>query len=545
MAKLRQSSSSLGLKLTKFNIVKNKVYMKSFYRNSGKIRKTVLWLSLAVLLFYCGKPQAQNVGITDAASLTPQSLLHIYKNSAGPHTLLQLANSTVGSGANVGLTFDVDASFNVSLNNRATTSLGFNTSGTSRMTISSGGFVGINASPVTNYQLKVSNASTTLGDATIYGEATGNAQTYGVYGNTTSITANGSGVYGTATGATGSINGVWGYVPTSTSGSGVYGLGYDGVYGKTLSATGAGIFGDGTFGYGGMFTSGLNTILGTVYSSNTDINGTAVYATNNAASGAGTFGDAIEAFTAQSASAALWGQNTNAAGTGIMASGNNVGTNFLAAGSGGAFTGTTYGAYTRANNTSGQRASICAISYSGTGVQQQLLLGAYSAAGTQYKVWGTGTVSTVVNGYNGKVTLHAPETPEIYFMDYGQAKLKNGKCHIEIDSILSKNITINDNHPLRVFVQLEGDCKGVYVTNKTSTGFDVIELDGGKSNVSFQWNIVANRADDFDDNGNLISKYADVRFESGPIIEKSETRKEIKKDKKVIELNTERITKIK
>jgi hypothetical protein len=34
-----------------------------------------------------------------------------------------------------------------------------------------------------------------------------------------------------------------------------------------------------------------------------------------------------------------------------------------------------------------------------------------------------------------------------------------------------------------------------YITNKTSTGFEVKELKGGTSNVKFMWHVVANRAD--------------------------------------------------
>jgi len=114
---------------------------------------------------------------------------------------------------------------------------------------------------------------------------------------------------------------------------------------------------------------------------------------------------------------------------------------------------------------------------------------------------------------------------EILFQDYGTAKLINGRAHITIDPILAKNIVVNSKHPLRVFIQLEGDCKGVYVTNKTQNGFDVIELQGGTSNVAFSWTLTANRADTYDSNGNVISKNADVRFPDGPGPVKTESRK--------------------
>jgi hypothetical protein len=45
---------------------------------------------------------------------------------------------------------------------------------------------------------------------------------------------------------------------------------------------------------------------------------------------------------------------------------------------------------------------------------------------------------------------------------------------------------------MKVFVQLEGDCKGVYVT-KSTTGFDAKELQNGTSSVAFSYRVVAKR----------------------------------------------------
>jgi hypothetical protein len=58
---------------------------------------------------------------------------------------------------------------------------------------------------------------------------------------------------------------------------------------------------------------------------------------------------------------------------------------------------------------------------------------------------------------------------------------------------------------------LEGDCKGVYVANKSQHGFDVIELAGGTSNAAFSWSIVANRADEVLSDGS-IAPYSSERF---------------------------------
>jgi len=139
--------------------------------------------------------------------------------------------------------------------------------------------------------------------------------------------------------------------------------------------------------------------------------------------------------------------------------------------------------------------------------------------GTNYKIIGNGTVSTVVDGVSSsdaKKIMFAPEAPEVLFEDYGTSKLINGKVSVEIDPIFAKNIVVNDQHPLKVFIQLEGDCNGVYVTNKTKSSFTVKELQGGNSNVSFSWHIVANRKDANGETDREKSSYSNLRFPDAP-----------------------------
>lgn len=137
--------------------------------------------------------------------------------------------------------------------------------------------------------------------------------------------------------------------------------------------------------------------------------------------------------------------------------------------------------------------------------------------GTDYKIIGGGSVSTVVKDTDGSERiLFAPEAPEILFEDYGVGKLYNGEVIIKIDPIFAKNIVVNEKHPLKVFIQLEGDCKGVYVTEKSKNSFKVKELNNGKSNIQFSWHIVANRIDNKDKSGNITSKHEGVRFPYGP-----------------------------
>jgi hypothetical protein len=106
----------------------------------------------------------------------------------------------------------------------------------------------------------------------------------------------------------------------------------------------------------------------------------------------------------------------------------------------------------------------------------------------------TGTKAATVKLNNGsQIELYAEEAAEVYFTDYGESTLVNGKVHIQLDPAFLQTVTIDTQHPIKVFVQLEGDCNGVYVTNKTSTGFDVAELKSGTSNASFDYRVVCKR----------------------------------------------------
>ena len=140
-----------------------------------------------------------------------------------------------------------------------------------------------------------------------------------------------------------------------------------------------------------------------------------------------------------------------------------------------------------------------------------------------YKIIGGGAVSTLVQSPDAAThVMFAPEAPEVLFEDYGIGQLVGGRAHIEFDPIYAANVVISRDHPLRVFIQLEGDCNGVFVTNKSSTGFDVVELARGASNASFSWHAVANRTDeesaDVDQvSGNRrVSHYSDARLPVAP-----------------------------
>mgnify|MGYP001159203004 CR=1 FL=1 len=336
----------------------------------------------------------------------------------------------------------------------------------------------------------------------------------------------------------------------SSTNIGVFGYGDNtsgswGVLGRSAAADGIGIVAEITA------AAGTSDGCGILASSNQDNGqaiqaqhsrpaGDAIWAFNTASSGTN-IGCGIYALTRQSGGSGVWAVNTHTSGTGVIGAGNNQAASYLITGSGGAFTGDSIGVYGYAtklgNGTFGgyfRNGGSTAYAYVG---------GRYD--NTDYKINGTGTVSTIVKNTAGeRVNLYCPEAPEIYFQDYGEGQLVNGKAHIELDPDFAINVTINEKHPLRVFIQLEDDCQGVYVTNKTKTGFDVIELNGGKSNAKFMWTVTANRADEVDENGNIISKYADVRFAPAPGPLESVEVKEAKANNKEIMKNNKEIKEV-
>jgi hypothetical protein len=104
-----------------------------------------------------------------------------------------------------------------------------------------------------------------------------------------------------------------------------------------------------------------------------------------------------------------------------------------------------------------------------------------------------GGKSAAVKVDNGEYRLlYSQESPEVWFEDVGSGQLINGKAHIQLDPLFLQTVTIDTKNRMRVFIQLEADCNGTYVTPLTN-GFDVTELKAGKSNASFSYRVMAKR----------------------------------------------------
>ncbi len=499
-------------------------------------------------------PVANFIGTTDAADWVIKTggsaaLNERIRVLAGGQTVM---NNT-GLGLNTNDVFSVYATGTTNGTTANTTALGLKA--VSGYCSSTGiGLYGSNTGTAANSFAIYGTVPATTGAANaIRGEA---ASVNGVA--ITGITNTSAGVIPTATNARGVIGQVNGTLAGTAVGIGVQGIANPtmtigdarGVQGTSPSDNGTGVLGFSTTLAITAFPSGVYGQAASV--SGTGVTGIATSAltTNNPT---GVYGQ-----SASTTGFAVDGFNTTAAGTGVLGEGNGIGGTYLTAGSGGAFTGTGTGTFSLAttvatgtgllavgNNLAafgslaagagvagnGQNFGVYGVAtsnavgavnaparaggyfVSGTAPAQSFTyVACYEGGGTPRKVMGNGTVNTVVkNADDQYVLLSAPEAPENLFEDFGTGQLLNGKTHITLDPTLSRNVLVNDQHPLRVFVQLRGDCKGVFVSNETAEGFDVTELQGGISNSRFFWTVVANRANQsFADGTNW--PFAEERF---------------------------------
>jgi hypothetical protein len=88
--------------------------------------------------------------------------------------------------------------------------------------------------------------------------------------------------------------------------------------------------------------------------------------------------------------------------------------------------------------------------------------------------------------------LYCMESPESWFEDFGEAQLVDGKAEVLLDADFAALVELNGYH---VFLTPYGESNGMFVAERYATGFRVGELQGGTSNVSFAYRVVAKRKD--------------------------------------------------
>lgn len=119
-----------------------------------------------------------------------------------------------------------------------------------------------------------------------------------------------------------------------------------------------------------------------------------------------------------------------------------------------------------------------------------------------------GSKNSIVKIADGRwVALSAMESPETWFEDFGTIRLRNGRAFVRIDKMFAQ--TANVDILYKVFLTPNGNTRGLYVIKKTAATFEVRENGGGRSNVTFDYRIVAKRRG-----------YERDRFEQGKNFEK-------------------------
>jgi hypothetical protein len=103
---------------------------------------------------------------------------------------------------------------------------------------------------------------------------------------------------------------------------------------------------------------------------------------------------------------------------------------------------------------------------------------------------GFSTTAAVASGQR-RVALYAMESPQHWFEDFGAGRLENGTAAVTLDPTFAE--TVNGAADYHVFLTPEGDCRGLYISSKTASGFEVREQGGGRSTVAFDYRIVALR----------------------------------------------------
>ena len=355
-----------------------------------------------------------------------------------------------------------------------------NTTGTSFGVYGSGGSNGVYGI-ASNFGLYGVATATSGNSVGVYGNGVdglqGSGSTYGVYAAGTGASA--TGVYGTT--ATSSGYGVEG-VNTSSSGAGVYGTaGRFGLYGvATGTSDTVGVFGSGVDGL-----QGGGTIHG-VYANGGQYG---VYSLTSAGI-AGTYGvygapSVTGATDFISPGAAVWA-DTNRANGGpdnifalLATADNNLAGVFF--------------------NNSGQSPTIDLYNQGGGGTGD--VIHAEGAGGSCTLTGGgdaacTGVLKSVVatNDTAGaqRVETYSVQSAENWFEDAGTGQLVSGTGRVNLESIFGQ--TVNTGVEYHVFLTPDGDCKGLYVSAKSASSFEVRELGGGASSIAFEYRIMAKRA---------------------------------------------------
>jgi hypothetical protein len=311
--------------------------------------------------------------------------------------------------------------------------------------------------------------TTGSGKSGVFGESEGPSG-YGVHGNNKS--AGGIGVYatgGSGTGLEATSNGAFGIYSSTTNGA-------TGVYSFASNGTAIDGYSDG----GGVGVQGYSSQSFGVFASSSSPSQSALEADSYGTS-TGMFRSDGAHLTASSGNGAVIA-NGPYTGNGIDAVVGNDSVRFGAVVGGKSFglmatTGAGTGGYPLEASSANSSGTVTGFFYvDGSG-------------GVHY----TGTLSSYARTRGGSnVTAYETKSTQASVEDSGTAHLSNGSAIVRLDPAFAQSIDVTS--PYRVFLTPGGDTRGLYVAQKTPSGFVVRETQGGRGSLDFDYRILATAA---------------------------------------------------
>ncbi|MCK5832149.1 hypothetical protein KAH81_00600 [bacterium] len=161
-----------------------------------------------------------------------------------------------------------------------------------------------------------------------------------------------------------------------------------------------------------------------------------------------------------------------------------------------------YGVYGYADVNDGAASTDDAWGVRGSAYADDVAYGVYgyafSGATTYYGVYysgglgGTGTKSAIVRTEDGPKTVYCQESPGNWFEDFGSGVISGGHVHIEIAADYLQTVTVNEEHPMKIFIQMENTSID-YKLIKNQTGFDIEVIGSATGDVAFDYRVAAKR----------------------------------------------------
>jgi hypothetical protein len=252
--------------------------------------------------------------------------------------------------------------------------------------------------------------------------------------------------------------------------------------------------GPGVFGRGGVQIAALNAIGGSGVHGEGGLDGGLLSRT-----GIGVVGESDQNY-------AIFGQSNGAVGIrGVSFGSVSAGVEGVAVGSGpGVWGFTTSGHAVLGNSSTGAGGVFSSqTGYGASVTSNQGAVGVHAKA-NGFAFYGEGNLACTGTGQfdGGVVTAHrmadgstrataSITSPSSVVEDFGRARLVGGAATVELDRQFAELVSGND---YAVFLTPNGDSKGLYVSNKSASTFEVREQQGGTTSLDFDYRIVAKRS---------------------------------------------------